>query len=191
MALMTLLRPMLLLVLSVCAGLAGCADGAKQPPNVLLITLDTLRADHLGCYGYDKPTSPNIDRFAARATRFERALATAPWTIPTHASLFTGLHPYEHEAHSFDVRMPAFNVYPLPSEHKTLAEALRSEGYATAGIVANSAYLSSQSNIDQGFDMWDAQHRKAPEINARAFAWLDEHKERPFFLGASGSRVGG
>ncbi|MCZ6681846.1 MAG: sulfatase-like hydrolase/transferase, partial [Planctomycetota bacterium] len=98
-------------------------------PNVILITLDTLRADHLGCYGYDRPTSPRIDAFAETATLYRRGYATSPWTVPTHGSLFTGKFPYEHGAHSFKVDRPVMNVNRLPLEHLTLAEALKSEGY--------------------------------------------------------------
>lgn len=92
------LAVLLPLALTACGG-----DAPRRARNVVLVTIDTLRADHLGCYGYDRPTSPRLDALAASATLYTRAMASSPWTVPSHASLFTGLDPLEHGAHSFSV----------------------------------------------------------------------------------------
>jgi arylsulfatase A-like enzyme len=174
-------RPHSLAALLLALPLQGCAD-ARQP-NLLLITLDTVRADHLSSYGYERPTTPNLDAFASRASRYETCFSTAPWTVPSHASLFTGLHPFEHGAHSFEPRdRKRGNVSPLDDSHETLAEVLRREGYDTAGIVANQAYLKPRLNLNQGFDHWDVKRARAKAINRRVFRWLAERDDRPFFL---------
>ena len=100
-------------------GLVAC--GTSEPPNVVLVTLDTTRADHLGCYGYDGDTSPNLDRFAERAVLYERAYSTSSWTTPSHASIFTGLLPMQHGA---DVALDSLRLRPLGEALTTLAELL-------------------------------------------------------------------
>jgi arylsulfatase A-like enzyme len=111
-------------------------------PNVLLIVLDTVGADHLSLHGYNRPTSPTIDELAARGIRFSRVLAASSWTLPSHASMFTGRWPHELSAGWFT---------PLDGTYPTLAEFLGSRGYATAGFIANSWYCSSDSGLDRGF----------------------------------------
>jgi arylsulfatase A-like enzyme len=161
--------------------LHGCADARE--PNLLLIPLDTVRADHFSSYGYKRPTTPELDAFASRATRYETCFSTASWTVPSHASLFTGLHPFEHGAHSFEPRdSKGSNVSPLDDSHETLAEVLRTEGYVTAGIVANKAYLKPRLNLQQGFDHWDVKRTRAAGVNRRVFRWLADRDDRPFFL---------
>lgn len=186
---------LLILFWLVVCGLQGCSreDRRAQPPteveprpaskpDVILISLDTLRADHLGCYGYERPTSPRIDDFAGRATLYTRALAAASWTVPTHASLFTGKFPYEHGAHNFEVSQPVNNANPLPQSHLTLAEALKSEGYDTGAFVANWAYLGRRWQLDQGFDTYHAERTYARELNRGVFDWLAAQSQRTFFL---------
>ena len=168
-------------------GASACSRTAEPPPNVLLVTLDTLRADHLGCYGYERPTSPRLDAFAATATRYERAISASPWTLPTHASLFTGMPPFAHRAHTVVVDdRDDNNVRPLAEEHLTLAEALRAEGYRTGAFVANEGYLSAKWNLDQGFDLYHVERVYAEQLNPRIFRWLETNleteDERPFFL---------
>jgi arylsulfatase A-like enzyme len=102
-------------------------------PNVLLIVLDTVRADHLGSYGYERPTTPHLDRLARKSIRFAEARATAPWTLASHASLFTGRGPGE-----LGIRW----MFPSRGGVPTLSEYLGSIGYATAGFVGNTFYCA-------------------------------------------------
>ncbi len=166
-------------------------------PSVLLITLDTTRADHLGCYGYSKPTSRNIDRLAAQGTLFTRAIAQASVTPVSHASIFTGLNPYTHGLRV----MHGLSETRLRDSCVTLAEVLRSAGYQTAAIV--SAFPASERfGLHQGFDHFDADflkvdpnrlvspdgtvntghaQRRADETTKRALAWLKKAQD-PYFL---------
>jgi arylsulfatase A-like enzyme len=111
-------------------------------PNVLLIVLDTARADHLSLHGYERGTSPNLERLAKQGIRFDHARATAPWTLPSHASMFTGRWPHELNAEW---------MCPLGGDVLTVAEFLGSCGYATAGFVGNTACCSYDSGLDRGF----------------------------------------
>ena len=113
-----------------------------DPPNVLMIVLDTVRADRLSLYGYRRPTSPTLEALATRGVRFDAARATAPWTLPSHASMFTGHWPHELGVTWFT---------PLGSRFPTLAEYLGSRGYATADFVANFLYCSAEFGLDRGF----------------------------------------
>ena len=177
----------LLLVLLTC-GMASCSPRSQAPeerksrPNVILISLDTLRADHLSCYGYERKTSPRIDAFAEYATRYTRAFATAPWTVPTHGSMFTGKLPFEHGAHTVMVDRPMYNVKRLPLEHLTLAEAISGEGYVTGAFVANTAHLNTNTQLNQGFETYHVERLHADKLNRRIFPWLDSHADKRFFL---------
>jgi len=134
-------------------------DSGRNAPNVFLFVIDTLRADHLSCYGYEFETSPNIDEFSHEALRFENCYSTANWTVPGHASLFTGRYPISHGAHKMlgndraesGIRNPFF-CFPLGSEEVTLAEILRDSGYRTAAVVSNHGCVSEAFGLDQGFD---------------------------------------
>lgn len=119
---------------------------APGGPNVLLVVLDTVRADHLCLYGYDRPTSPNLRRLAAQGIRFDQARTAAPWTLASHASMFTGRWP--HELHAGWMR-------PLRRDVPTLAESLGSLGYATAGFVGNTFYCSYDSGLNRGFTHYE------------------------------------
>jgi arylsulfatase A-like enzyme len=121
---------------------AGRPLPAARAPNVLLIVLDTVRADRLSLYGYHRATSPALDRLAQRGIRFDEARAASSWTLPSHASFFTGRWP--HELH-------AKWLTPLRATFPTLAEYLGSHGYATAGFVANTQYCSYDTGMDRGF----------------------------------------
>lgn len=169
--------------LPACGGDDAQADGGPARPNVILLSLDTLRADHLGCFGYGRPTSPEIDRFAASATRYTRAFASAPWTLPSHASMFTGKHPFEHGARTFESSEKVDdNAGPLAAEHLTLAEAFRKAGYRTAAFAANEAFLARRYRLDQGFEIYEVEHAHAREMNARVTRWLGDHGNDTFFL---------
>jgi len=143
--------------------------------------LDTVRADHLGCYGYERETSPNIDAFARTATRHVRAMSAAPWTVPSHASMFTGKPPFVHGAHTVAVKRQRNNVRPLHGNHLTLAEALSAEGYETAAFAGNTAYLARFWRLDQGFETYHVERAYADGLNERIYDWLGR-TERPFFL---------
>jgi len=133
------------LVLLGVALLASCRDGAR--PNVLLITLDTTRADRLGCYGDRDALTPRLDGLAADGTRFDAAYTPSPMTLPAHATLLTGLEPPEH-----GVRINGRQR--LPDGVSTVAEALRSRGYRTSAFVA--AYvLARRFGLDRGFETYD------------------------------------
>jgi arylsulfatase A-like enzyme len=131
-------------------------------PDVILVSLDTTRADHLSTYGYARETSPNLTAFAAEALTFTEARSTASWTLPGHASLFTGMYPSRHGAHLAGGWLPGQGIdghrrvaFPLPDDRVTLAEALRDRGYQTGAFVANFSYLYRDFGLDQGFDHYD------------------------------------
>jgi arylsulfatase A-like enzyme len=169
------------------------ACGPPAPPNLVLITLDTTRWDHLGVYGYGAGTTPSLDRFAESAVIYERAYATSSWTLPSHASIFTGLLPMEHGAQSAaggTNRSLNYNVRPLQESFTTLAEALRESGYQTGAVVGGPA-LRRELGIDQGFQVYDddfsnprspVHGRPAAEIGDAALALIERFGEGPYFL---------
>jgi arylsulfatase A-like enzyme len=131
-------------------------------PDVIVVSLDTTRADHLATYGYERETSPNLSRFAEDAVLFTQARSTAGWTLPGHASMLTGLYPSRHgarlagswlEGESIDGRRNV--AYPLKPEVVTLAESLRDHGYSTGAFVANFSYLYRDFGLSQGFQHYD------------------------------------
>jgi arylsulfatase A-like enzyme len=115
---------------------------APSSPNILLIVLDTVGASHLSLLGYNRPTSPTIEELASRGISFNRAQATASWTLPSHASIFTGRWPHE---------LSTGWLTPLDASFPTVAEYLRERGYSTAGFVANLSYCASDSGLARGF----------------------------------------
>lgn len=154
-------------------------------PSAVFIVLDTLRADHMSLYGYERPTTPELERFAESATLYRRAQAAGAWTLPSHASMFTGLYPFQHGAHAKlapQKKRPTIVESALAKEHTTLAETLRAAGFATAAIAANKGYLSRRFQLDQGFDEYVLEAEPAEGITARALDWLGEREEKPFFL---------
>lgn len=166
----------LMLALTTCRPLA-------TGPNVVLIVIDTARADHFSCYGYLQPTTPHLDAFARDALRFEHAYSVSTWTLPAHASLFTGLFPVTHRAtqeHLF-----------LDDRFETLAELLRGRGYTTAAFSGN-PWVSRRTNLSQGFDvveeMWGRPDAAETDVHPHAtnrliFDWLRRRDaQRPFFL---------
>jgi arylsulfatase A-like enzyme len=186
---------------------ASANDAARQarpqaPANVVLISIDTLRADRLGTYGYKKNTSPNIDRLAKQAVVFETAYAQASWTLPSHASMFTGLDPIAHGVTSQKGR--------LVEAHLTVAEILRDAGYSTAAWVGRGthSFVGSERGLAQGFDryehaphaepsLWQALlHAYDPDLKrkhkgslgegeaeiTKVLEWLASRPPSPFFL---------
>lgn len=124
---------------------ASLPDARAESPNVLLIILDTVRAASLSLYGHAVPTTPKLERWAQEGVVFDWAIAPAPWTLPTHASLFTGL-PAGDLSGSW--------TRPLDRTHRTLAEVFAAHGYATAGITANHHYTAFDSGLDRGFQFY-------------------------------------
>ncbi|MBS1786582.1 MAG: sulfatase-like hydrolase/transferase [Acidobacteria bacterium] len=175
-------------------------------PNVLLIVMDTVRAQSLSLYGYERETSPQLARFARRGVVFDQAISTAPWTTPSHAALFTGHYPFEC---STDWDKPLDGRYP------TLAETLGANGYATAGFIANTFGCGYETGLDRGFLHYEdysatvgeslisssllrslihsdslrrllgnhqvVTRKSAAEINHDFLAWQARQRSRPFF----------
>jgi arylsulfatase A-like enzyme len=141
--------------------LATLPPARPGQPNVLLLVLDTVRAASLGLYGHPQPTTPQQERLAPPRTPHQWAIATAPWTLASHASMFTGLYPTASKAEA---------RRPLAESHLTVAEVLAEQGYATAGFVANMAYTTRLSGLAQGF----ARYEDRPMTWGRLIAsnWL-------------------
>jgi arylsulfatase A-like enzyme len=176
-------------LLSLSAGLAFAAGSPKtaaSPPNVLLITVDTLRADHLSCYGYYLKTSPNIDRLASEGVRFTGAHTTIPLTGPAHLSLLTSRHPQEHGARRNGVAPPDDLKWLF------LPQILRGHGYRNAAFVSAWPLTSRLTHLDRWFDHYDedlprSYHlfdsmRYAEDVTPRAIGWLEQNKDKRFFL---------
>lgn len=148
----------------------GTAEVADRPgPDVVVIVMDTVRADHLSVYGYERDTSPHLRQLAAGADLYTRAVATSDMTLATHASLFTGLYPRRHGAHFDPPASPMGR--PLADGYDTLAERLAARGYRTAGVVSNFGFVGRAFGMDQGFGYYD---QRVP------VSWLGE--TRPYTL---------
>jgi len=176
------LLPLLLMVLPL---LPGCGDDAPRP-NVLIIALDTLRADRMSLYGYDRPTTPELEAFAATAMTFDRAITPCSWTRTAFASYFTGLNP---GAHGTEDRSSQ-----LAEHHLTLAERFKDKGWRTAAFYAN-GNIAADFGFDQGFDLYDSPPLNAgypggqrmidaASMTGRAVEWLRAERpaEDPWFL---------
>jgi arylsulfatase A-like enzyme len=137
--------------------------------NIVLISIDTLRADHLGCYGYSRPTSPNLDEFSANAFVFERAYAQSHNTLVSHATMLTSLNPISHGA------LPK---HPLSDGITTLAEVLRSRGYRTAAVTSHPPWLNQKMGFGQGFDHFVTKDAPAERINRQVLKWLRTQTDR-------------
>ena len=129
-------------------------DTTRERPNILLISIDTLRADHLGSYGDRHGLTPNLDRLAAQGVRFEPTITAAPWTLPAMASLFTGLYPRHHGAGQITNYRTPLGRSALPPGSWTLTHALHEHGYRTQAIVTN-AYLTLRYGLGEGFDHYE------------------------------------
>lgn len=185
--------------------LARLPAADRDAPNVVLLILDTVRAASLSAYGYERPTSPTLARLATEGIRFDRALATAPWTLPSHASFFTGRYPHE-----LDVGWDR----PLSNKEPTLAERFSAAGFATGGFAANTFYASYLHGLGRGFhhysdyplswsevfgasnlnrrllalwnratgQYWEIGRKSAVDVNAEFLDWIDRRpSDRPFF----------
>lgn len=191
------------------AALMALPAPPRHAPNVVLVVLDTVRADALSCYGYNRRTTPNLDRLARRGVRYSQARSSASWTLPSHATMFTGRWPHELSA-----RLET----PLDGAHPTLAEHLARSGYATVGCVANSYYCNAWQGLGRGFIAYRDTaltltsllrssglgrklvyslgmrerlterpkavfpRKDADDVNREFFAWLESRdRSRPFF----------
>ncbi|MEP7325042.1 MAG: sulfatase [Gemmatimonadota bacterium] len=175
-------------------------------PNIVVIILDTVRGFNLSLYGYGRATTPNLDRVARRGVLFEVAFSTAPWTLPSHAGIFTGHYPHE---------LSADHTSPLDATFPTIAEVMAAGGYATAGFVANTAYAGVESGLARGFAHYEdftlsvplllhnsslfrtflslpyvggalgifgqPGRKSADQINRDFLRWTSRHTDRPFF----------
>jgi choline-sulfatase len=177
-----------LALLLVCAvGLFGCQP--KRDPNVLILVIDALRPDHLGCYGYGLATSPAIDRLARRGVLFTDATSPSSYTRAAVSSIFSSVYPNAH-----GVLSQGKQVEKLSDEYQTLAETLKERGYVTVAFAPNPS-LHRSFNFDQGFDLYDDNFQvagpkvqdfeTARKINDRTLAWLRNnqrnHRGKPFF----------
>ena len=170
---------------------AAMTHGSAAGYNVLIVTLDTTRADRLGCYGYDAAKTPEIDALAKQGIRFDDAVTVSPVTLPSHASILTGLAPHQHGVrHNGE--------FHLDSVHVTLAEVLSERGYQTAAFIA-AFVLDARYGLDQGFDVYDDDvghassdtfeefakpiyERSATRVTSDAVSWLGTRdRTRPFF----------
>jgi len=142
-------------------------------PNVLLIIADALRTDHLGCYGYSRPTSPQIDKFAAKALIFEKAMSNAPWTKPSVGSILTSLYPNEHKAFYWSEN--------LDNGFLTLAEVFRNLNYTTIAVQSNEI-LTKAHNFNQGFQYYEEMLQQSGEkITEKFNTLLARNKKKKFF----------
>src|SRR5437773_6005263 len=156
--------------------------------NLVLVTIDTLRADRLGCYGYSKIETPNLDKLAKKGILFENAVCQTPLTAPSHASMFTGTYPTVHKVRDT-------GGFVLQSSNATLAEILQEAGWDTAAFIGASV-LKKRFGFNHGFTVYDDQMPKPPgskmrgesaerpagEVVDRAIGWLESQSGKPFFL---------
>ena len=180
--------------LSALIALAGCARAPRW--NLLVVTFDTTRADHIGCYGHAAARTPNVDRLAREGVRFARAYTAVPITLPSHSTMFTGKYPPRTGVRDN-------GMFVLPADQTTLAEVLKARGYATAAAVGGFPLLR-KFGLDQGFDLYDDRleveyedaqarrvvrksqlyfdERRAGRVNEAVGDWLERHASRPFFV---------
>ena len=181
-----------LLVFALCAFIFGeratPRASSEAKPNVIFITIDTLRADHLGCYGATQVQTPNIDLLAHSAARFAHAYTPVPITLPAHSAIFTGSFPMATGMHDFSGNK-------LPASAVTLAKVLHDQGYSTAAFIG-SAVLDSRFGLNQGFDTYfdhfdfnrldeanlDLLKRRGDAVMDEALSWLKRDPHRPFLL---------
>ncbi len=179
------MRRWTLLCVAALGVLTACADDER--PNLVLVTLDTTRADRIGPMGDAEARTPVLDALAARGVVFERAYASVALTLPSHTSMLTGLGPNRHGVHDN-------GHFVVPAALETAAERLAASGYTTAAFVA-AFVLDSQFGLDQGFALYDDEietardplsfrvpSRKAEQVTDRAIAWLSEQDDAPFLL---------
>jgi arylsulfatase A-like enzyme len=162
-----------------------------ERPNVILLVVDTLRADHLSCYGYHRPTSPYLDQLAAYGTRFERCASQAPWTIPSFTTIMTGLFPERHRVVGSPWNVPNVREIRLDDGRPTLAEVFQLNGYTTVAVDNLHQMASHPTWFVRGYDHYINptgrpglyhHHVRASQVNELFLAWVDSSsRHEPFF----------
>jgi len=165
-----------ILALPVCAG--GRLDPAAEY-NVILVSLDALRPDHLGCYGYSRDTSPHLDSIAKQGLLFKNAFAQGNFTLSSHGSLFTSKYPHSHNADRIERR--------LADNEATIAEVMKANGYKTAAFIHNAQQFDPKFGLDQGFETYDfsVETDRRPSFARTVPAcleWINRHKTEKFFV---------
>jgi arylsulfatase A-like enzyme/Tfp pilus assembly protein PilF len=185
-------------LIGLCLAGVVCLGCRKPPPprNLLLVTFDTTRSDHLGCYGRRNARTPTLDGLAARGVLFEQCRTAAPITMPSHSTMMTGLYPLAHGVRDN-------GLFRLPESRTTLAEILKGRGYATAAATG-SFVLDRRFGLSQGFDLYEDRVRReyenlwgqraspkntlffderpAEHVNAAILPWLRQNRDKPFFV---------
>lgn len=185
---------------------ANLPGAQADAPNVIVIVVDALRADHLSAYGYERDTSPFMDGLAEEGVRFENAISPSSWTQPSHASMLTGRYTYEHQA----------ETHPLDDTYPTIGEALQSQGYRTGAFSANTLFFTRRQGFGRGFLYFEDNYQSvsdaflnsslygfifdfyglrkalnyegvpmrkyASDINRSALNWIDQDEDKPFFV---------
>jgi len=149
---------------------SACGGPSKDLPNVMIVVMDTARQDHLGLYGYEKPTSPNLELLASESTDYANAYTPGGWTIPAHASLFTGLYSVAHQTTQEDWRMP--------DNLTTLAEVFKATRYKTIAIIEN-PMLNTQNNFQQGFEQYKEAWRLEGQEGLKALSVFKKSLSAP------------
>jgi arylsulfatase A-like enzyme len=178
------MRTLVRLSLLACLCLAlSCGEQVERKVNLMIIAVDTLRPDHLGCYGYQRNTSPNIDKLASEGVLFEDAVSQSPWTLPSFATALTSLYPTQHGAGFLEPGAGAYGKR-MRTVFPPLAMLLLKQGYTTGAII-NAPALAAEFGIDRGFELYDTtprwDQRLADGTTADALKWLDLNKDVPFF----------
>jgi len=173
-------RELSVAVLVLLASAVGCRDDRFVPVpcpdcNVVLISMDTLRADHVGAYGYPRPTTPNVDRVASRGVVFENAIAQSSWTRPAHMSMLTGLYPAEHGFLRLSDRKR------LPEATATIASVLSEHGWRTVAFTGG-LNVAPDFGFDIGFEAYRTDGRSYRDSADDVVGWLREHRAEKFFL---------
>jgi arylsulfatase A-like enzyme len=170
--------------IAVCLALSACSkksttlldiDALCSGCNVVLISMDTVRADHLSTYGYARKTSPNVDRLAKESAVFEQAISQSSWTLPAHGSMMTGLYPGRLGVAHYPARRR------LPEGPTTLAQSFKNAGYATGGFTGG-GFVSAHFGFNRGFDVYQTDGRRFEHNSQEARGWLQQNKNRRFFM---------
>ncbi|HEY3297951.1 MAG TPA: sulfatase [Armatimonadota bacterium] len=158
---------------------------SSRQPNVIVVMVDTLRADHVGYSGYSRNTTPNIDRFSQSSTRFERAVAQASWTTPSVTSFMTSRYPQTLFTDPVVGPPDNYTRIRIPDNFTTIAEFFKDRGYTTGAVISNPQF-SRRINADQGFDFFDdtpcGKDISSPDVFAGARKWISAHNKQRFFL---------